>query len=970
MTSIGDVISLVQLGLNAIDYVGQVARAPKELVQSRVQLNNLKETMKQAQDSLGFIDEDGQLEIKSIIEQFKPHITDLTAQVQGSSSSDAWKITFLIWLWPSKKNEINEIYRKIDRLYQQLSMRLQRNRTSFGDKLKKAPGVRKTFHVARVYCDHQSLADLDNYTDIIMSLWIQLYYSIEFKLTHDDLKNLELRLEPGEFQTVQEEVDLRMEIFDKTMAQGGKTILILDGLDEVPEEMRPDLIRTLRKVQKENKQCRLIVTSRPYASIRDLFETDPQFELKADEIDIRLYVEDRISRSGKGFFQTDEIANYITEGLTSRCKGIFLMAKLCMDEVLNAATEHDVKAIMEDLPQSLQDAYDTGLKRLSQMSSRPKYKNAFPCHAIQVLFWVAFLSVPMTERELRQALAVEKGDADYDKTKEFHQSVDSLCGNLVVVDPSTTEVRVAHKSITDHLKREETRKLWFPNIREHIHITLMECLLFECVKAAKDGFSGNEFRKEFPLVAYAVKNWGLGLGEIIKPNTSLWKTTERFLKSPFDQWNGYMKGMAARAVGSEARGWKMQVEALSPGNLSALHWVVRFNLQDFVPIISDYEKISPVANPVRMTPLGLAAAQHRLDMVKTLLESGADINAILSNGQALRPPIYDAIYYRNEEATIYLLKKGADPTLRRVDNDLSALDLAYGTAREEIAWILAKSISGHLPTKAQELQFLVKGAFTTQLRKALDEGLDVNHPCEDGKRALDYAYELGDERVIDILTTYNATPKLVWPAFQVEPSPHPQNLPKTVDNIPVIIAQKSWEPNDTPQMSWDQGLEEDEFEGPKDKPEDENQQGLGMKFTRVVLLEVRVDERLKLPLQRIVFESSSKDQGWSDHSNKGTYLGSTRSWIDVCVEHQAECSLAFPIQYNVHASDKFRLHTNVWNLSELELSSPARAQFMRSVRYGDKLIVSAHAHEGTGWKNKVEFIRVRVYGTEGEMNSP
>ncbi|KAI1808768.1 hypothetical protein F4811DRAFT_569537 [Daldinia bambusicola] len=844
--------------------------------------------------------------------------------------------------------------------------------TVVGDKLIRDAEDRKKFHVARVYCDQKTVETLDNHLDIIMSLWKQLADSVDFKLDDEDFKSLDAKLERTKFRTGIEEQELKFSIFNKTIAEGEKVILMLDGLDEVPQALQSKLIDGLKAIQGQNKQCLLLVSSRPYAHIREMSENDSKFNLEAKEVDIQLYVSDRVSRKKQRFFRRPDITEYIIRNLTGRCTGNFLMAKLCMDEVLRATNEHDCKGIINSLPKSAQEAYDQGLYRLARLYNDTRSKTALPCHAIQALFWVAFVRTPMTDRELKQALAVDKGDDDYHKTKETHLSIDTLCGELVIVDPVSRVVHGAHRTFIEHLVMEETRVLWFPDIREHIHFTLMKCLLFRCMREPAD----DAFGERYPLATYAMQNWGDDLGKILKPNTQLWETTEPLLKTPFEQWNDHIKSKAVHAIASRAKGWEreMETEALSPGTISGLHWAVTFDLQLFIPYLLDYENQYPITNPVPVTPLGLAAAQYRRDIATMLVEKGAKINVVLSHGRSVRPPLYEAVYHRNEELVLYLLEHGADMTLRRHDNDKSPLDLAYDLGRESIALILANSISGRVPTKAQELQFLVRGAFITQLRRAINEGLDINHPCENGKQALDYANEMGNQEIIDLLRINHATPLLRWPAFETESSPYPQNLPESWGSGHVITKQKIWDKGEYPQMLYLHDVAENDSDAKSEregKVGRETKEGVPSNLvwpSRVhrpsaLLLQVPIDRRLKLPLQSIVFETYSRDQGWSSHENQGTYRGSTRSWIDVCVKHDQTKSQAFRIQHNVHASRQFRLHTNIWNLKELEVSSPARAQFIKDIQYGSILQVSAHAEEVYNWGNKVAFIRVRICGS-------
>ncbi|KAI1468248.1 uncharacterized protein F4812DRAFT_450901 [Daldinia caldariorum] len=949
MASIGDIIALLEVTLKTSKHLRGVRHATKEKEQFQGQIETLLSTLKGLRARDDSIDFENRQNVEKLVKQLQVLTNDLESQLH--TSSNPLKAISQRLLWPLKKDEIKESFQKITEMIQYLQLE-----TVVGDKLIRDAEDRKEFHVARVYCDQKTVETLDNHLDIVMSLWKQLADSVDFRLDDEDFKSLDAKLERIKFRSNIDERELKMGIFDKTIAQGGKVILILDGLDEVPETLQSKLIDDLKAIQGRNQQCLLLVSSRPYAHITEMSENDSKFNLEAKEIDIQLYVDDRISRKKQEFFKRPDIAGHIISSLTGRCTGNFLMAKLCMDEVLRATNEYDCKETIKSLPRSAQEAYDRGLDRLAILNSNRRTETPLPCHAIQALFWVAFALVPMTDRQLKQALAVDEGDEDYHITKETHLSIDTLCGELVIVDPSTRFVHSAHKTFTEHLMMDKTRERWFPDIREHIHLTLMRYLLLKCMREPAD----DAFGERYPLTEYAMQLWGDGLGKILKPKTQLWETTERLLKAPFDQWNEYLKHEAMDLMDSSIEGWDPDFESLGPGTISGLHWAVFFGLQCFVPLLLDYEKQNPITNPVSRTPLGLAAAQHKNDIARKLVENGAEINIVLSHDRPVRPPLYDAVDYENGELVFYLLEHGADMTLRRHDNNKSPLDIAYDRYNEDVTSILASFISGRVPTKAQELQFLVRGGFSTQLKKAINEGLDVNHPCENGKRALDYAYELGNQEIIDILEANHATPLLSWPAFKTESSPYPQNLPEPWGSGHVVTKQKLW---DIDKCS----LEYCRYDPDSDtevKGDAESMNTDGEDKDSVLLLQVPVDSKLKLPLKSIVFETYSKHaNGWGDETKNTTYLNSASSWYEVSVKHEQTKSQAFRIQNSVDVSNWFRLHTNIWNLKELEVYFPARAQFMKNIQHGDTLQVSAHA---MGYKaiNQIAFIRVRICGAE------
>ena len=739
--------------------------------------------------------------------------------------------------------------------------------------------------------------------------------------------------------TYQEEKKWKMKVFEETIARAGEIILMVDGLDEVPLDFQRLLVEDLRQVKKYSRTCRLLITSRPYSSIRRLLKSEIQLPIEDSniEMDIMFYIPDRISRHGQELVKHPGLPEYITREVAGRCNSSFLMAKLFMDEVLRAATDSECKRIIKGLPETAHDVYSGGLKRLSD--EHPKSRTpGIPCLAIQALFWVAYARAPMTEEQLKQVLDIEKGDTDYNEKQLIvsNGSLESLCSELIIIHPESGEVRVPHKTFTEFLQEEETREQWFVGIREHIPESLMRYLSFECMKVSRS----EDFERKHPLIPYAMRHWGY-FHEEPQPGTALWKTTEQFLKFTFHGWNEHVRQQAAKSMG------------LGPGNISGMHWAVNFDLHHFVSILFEHERGFLIDDPVAKTPLGLAAVLRRPSMTRKLLNQGFSVNGVQAGGRTIRPPLYDAVFHGDEDSVALLLNHGADTTLRRSDVDQrpfdvacdqSPLDAACHLGRIGSAQLLASHISRKQQVLAQELQFLVRGAFIPELRKALEGGLNVNVLCDNGKQALDYAKELGDEEIIDILLANNAKAQLIWPAVSLDSPPYQRNLPESLAPRSAIIAEHWWGTSEyvTPRNWVSEG------------------------WDSLVLLDVAVDSRIKLPVQILAFETVSRDQGWSSHPEYRAYLGTSGSWIGIQVSHGQEHSQSFSIQHNAHASDQFRLHSNIWRLDELQISSPQKAQLMREIRYGSRVRILAYA-KGVHWNNYVAFARVHIYGSSGEL---
>jgi chemotaxis receptor (MCP) glutamine deamidase CheD len=78
---------------------------------------------------------------------------------------------------------------------------------------------------------------------------------------------------------------------------------------------------------------------------------------------------------------------------------------------------------------------------------------------MDLLRWIFLAKEPLTIEELCHALAVEPGDADLDWDNFVDaQFLLECCLGLVIVDESTSTVRLAHKSLQDYFSSPNTTK--------------------------------------------------------------------------------------------------------------------------------------------------------------------------------------------------------------------------------------------------------------------------------------------------------------------------------------------------------------------------------------------------------------------------------------------------------------------------------------------------------------------------------
>lgn len=829
--------------------------------------------------------------------------------------------------------------------------------------------------MARVFCDHQTLPGLNDHLDIVMSLWCQLEHSIGgLTVEPETLRKWIPKMEAGPFLPEKDHKALKMEVLSYTISKAGKTLLILDGLDEVPSDYQRDVVDMLRDVLKRNNQCRLMITSRPYANITALAVEEPKLVLRATAHDIELYIHDRISRSRNHLFLHHQTTKHVITELKCKCDGTFLMAKLHMDEVLKAESEAECWDIIRNLPAEASHAYEKGLQRLAEAYRKPE--GNMPCRAIQALFWVVFAKAPMTSKQLKQALAIRATDTKYNSQYEIVQGIDTLCGELLIVEPETQEVRVAHKTITDYLMRPETQRAWFPHIRKHMSLTLIRYLsLDDLNEPLRDNESTKQFQNRHPLLTYALKYWGtdvLRALDDVGSDPELRLAVGRFLRSRHNDWNSHVLQKVAKIIEIELNrqlatlvdgnenadedlkdlytpvltGWNTSKEnlAVTPGRIGGLHWAVIFSLKSFINSLYRHERQYPIEGGLSLTPLGLAAAHGKTTMAMELLRAGACPDGKGYNGKSYRPPLYDALLFGRIDIVSLLLDHGASLTLRRHDNDWSALDLLYTPQFERLAHLVAEFISQKPSINYEEYLLLVKGGFIRELRLAIRNGLDVNQACGNGKNALDYALELENEEIIYILEEHGACPILLWNDLWYMAVGYPRHTPEPYSpGGKLSFKQTTWGENmpfETRPLSFGDNLED----------------GL--------VMEVSVDERIKLPVRAAVFETMSAacshgsllDEMFALSDCNYNYLGSNTTGLAVRVEHSDESSETLTIQHNIRKDYEWRMHTNIWDVEDSETLSPLRTKLIKSLKHGSKLQIL------TQGSSLIHRLRVTIYG--------
>jgi len=178
----------------------------------------------------------------------------------------------------------------------------------------------------------------------------------------------------------------------------------------------------------------------------------------------------------------------------------FLLVALNIEAILGEVTIGLRRKKLEEMARGggLSDAYTATLARMKRQ------KGNKPVLGLKVLKWVLYSERPLRAEELCHALAVEMGSLDMDpKNIPALRTLLSSCQGLVVVEASSSTVRLVHFTLQEHL-------LSNPSLSHSPHSTIAEVCLtylnFECIRELSPIVDSPPLM--IPFLEYASIYWG------------------------------------------------------------------------------------------------------------------------------------------------------------------------------------------------------------------------------------------------------------------------------------------------------------------------------------------------------------------------------------------------------------------------------------------------------------------------------
>jgi len=320
----------------------------------------------------------------------------------------------------------------------------------------------------------------------------------------------------------------------------------------------------------------------------------------------------------------------------------FLLVSLNIDAILGEVTIRQRRKKLEEVTRGngLSEAYTATLSRLKAQKG---YRSIL---GMKVLMWVLYTERPLRADELCQALGVELGSADLDlENVPALRILLASCLGLVIVEASSSTVRLLHFTLQEHLLRDPTL---FHSPHSAIAEVCLTYLNFGCIRDLSP--TQRSPPATVPFLGYASVYWGRHTRRGITENIKLLALR---LLNGFDEhisaqllllrgrgvyWDPFydgaggptgftgLHGMAFLGIVEIAAAVldmkKWDVNAVDCTGSTALTWAATRGHEGVVKILLEREDVDPdrADTIFRQTPLSLAAVKGQERVVKMLLE--------------------------------------------------------------------------------------------------------------------------------------------------------------------------------------------------------------------------------------------------------------------------------------------------------------------------------------------------------------
>ncbi|KAA8894567.1 hypothetical protein FN846DRAFT_999693 [Sphaerosporella brunnea] len=502
-----------------------------------------------------------------------------------------------------------------------------------------------------------------------------------------------------------------------------QTTICLDALDEIDDNVRIILLKSLQEVIKtSNNLVKVFATSRNNPDILRQFEMFPRISLQPEDNfgDIKEFIAEKLKSAITHhplLHITEDLEREIYDVLCVRAKGMFQLAALQITLLFEFDMASDIRRNLKTLPQTLMDAYDSIYKCiLAQKGSSPQL-------ALKAFQWIKFSYEPLSSKTLLDAVTAQVDESgNFSRGGPIREdTILKVCQNLLILDKKLDVFRFAHLSVEEYLETKPE----LLEVNSHSSIAKV-CLSVLCSPHTWDQYDKTVKTKrgdykDRHLLLYSTVFWPFHLSRCEAMNDTL--STTFMSGTNYQQWLTYYWSVVKTYVLEEDTFWSKHT--FFRGN--------KTNGPMFVACI-----------------FGLNSFKALLKFARLLIEEGADVNAQGGRfGNALRAAAFDG----NEAVVRLLIEKGADVNAQGGHYG-NALQAAASNGNEAVVRLLIEK-GAHVNAQGgrygNALQAAASKGNEAVVRLLIEKGADVNAQSGGYGNALQEAAIKGNEAVVRLL---------------------------------------------------------------------------------------------------------------------------------------------------------------------------------------------------------------------------
>ncbi|PSN72739.1 hypothetical protein BS50DRAFT_616287 [Corynespora cassiicola Philippines] len=320
------------------------------------------------------------------------------------------------------------------------------------------------------YCDYADIASLD-IAELVACLAKQVLIRLPLDRFDD---GFDCPFKQGVHPRLSESQEFLLRI----LGEYTHTFVIIDGLDELDKHNQSATMAFIDQlISVPNTVTKVFATSRSEESIvRNAFGDNSVdlLSLAFHNDNINRYIETHIETKvepANPLLDNQRLRQGVLDGLFTYTKGMFLFAKLQLDEIQEAMTEKATREIIVNFPKGLDGIYARIIRRIGEGPGGDTKLSM----ASKAFRWIACARRPLSLPELEEAVGIDKTDtflrAD-NIARNTGSRLISACGNLLTCDESSGIVTFVHRSVLQFLRMEPREA--YEKYHHQIHFNITE----------------------------------------------------------------------------------------------------------------------------------------------------------------------------------------------------------------------------------------------------------------------------------------------------------------------------------------------------------------------------------------------------------------------------------------------------------------------------------------------------------------